>query len=280
MDCSEEEWFSALANPEVELRVDRLGRARVQKSWRLVNRRVPEHYLFFILEEEGVLEVGGMTHHLSPGALYWAPPMMTHSLRAAAADNPFTFYHLRFELLDRGQGLAFRETGLYLPQAMGLERELSSLYDELRLHVPYSTLRFRALLTAFLVEVLRLSGRHDEGGRVLDSRQRRLLMAHMEEVLPGALDARAWAEVVGLSPDYFTRIFRHTYGAAPRTFIMQERMRRARELLQTTPLTVSEVARSCGYVDLFVFSRLFKRENGCSPRHYRNLASRGVRPSG
>jgi AraC-like DNA-binding protein len=236
----------------------------------LENRRVREHYLFFLVRERGVLEFGGRTHMLDPGSLCWLPPRAIHSLRPVDPSRPFTFYHLRFELLDGGVPLVFREEGVVLPRASALELDLAILYDELRLRVPHSDLRFRSLLTALLIESLRLERRGRERGPVLAPPQRRLLMDHMEEVLPGPLDARSWARVVGFTPDYFTRLFRRTYGQSPRSFIMEERMRRAAELLTGTAATVGEVARSCGYEDLFVFSRLFKKVYGRSPRGYRN----------
>ena len=47
------------------------------------------------------------------------------------------------------------------------------------------------------------------------------------------------------------------------------RVARARFLLDTTTLTVAEVAAELGYSDPLYFSRLFRRAQGQSPRDYR-----------
>ena len=50
------------------------------------------------------------------------------------------------------------------------------------------------------------------------------------------------------------------------------RMRRAAELLETTPASVGEIALECGYMDFSAFSRAFRNHYGLSPRDYRHSA--------
>ena len=47
------------------------------------------------------------------------------------------------------------------------------------------------------------------------------------------------------------------------------RMERAKTLLRLSELTVSEVARLCGFSDASYFAGKFKQIFGCTPRAYR-----------
>jgi len=83
------------------------------------------------------------------------------------------------------------------------------------------------------------------------------------------LGAEDIASAVGLDRTYLSSLFKNAYGVPLQTFLLQYRMRRARELLRNPSLSVSDVARSVGYPDPFLFSKMFKRVCGVSPTAYR-----------
>ena len=51
--------------------------------------------------------------------------------------------------------------------------------------------------------------------------------------------------------------------------LLEQRMKRAKELLVYTNKTITEIAEETGYTDLFYFSKTFKKNNGISPNEYR-----------
>ncbi len=79
------------------------------------------------------------------------------------------------------------------------------------------------------------------------------------------------AEICGISYTYFKRLFRLVYSSSPHEYIKNLRMKRARELLRTPYISVTEVASACGYCDIYYFSKVFKEENKCTPSEYRRL---------
>ncbi|MCQ4087624.1 AraC family transcriptional regulator [Saccharibacillus sp. JS10] len=83
------------------------------------------------------------------------------------------------------------------------------------------------------------------------------------------LGAEDIARAVGLDRTYLSSLFKNAYGVPLQTFLLQYRMRRARELLRNPSLSVSDVARSVGYPDPFLFSKMFKRVCDVSPTAYR-----------
>ncbi|UGU33119.1 helix-turn-helix transcriptional regulator [Mycolicibacterium smegmatis] len=77
------------------------------------------------------------------------------------------------------------------------------------------------------------------------------------------------AAIVGLGTSHLNALFRQRTGIGPLEFQQQLRMSRARELLDTTTLTIAAVARTAGFNDPLYFSRQFTKVHGLSPAAYR-----------
>ncbi len=83
------------------------------------------------------------------------------------------------------------------------------------------------------------------------------------------------AERIGLSPAYFSRLFKRVTGLTFQEYLIQLRIARAQQLLLEGRLHIAEVARESGFRDPYYFSRLFHRRIGCCPSEYQ----RGSWPS-
>ena len=68
-----------------------------------------------------------------------------------------------------------------------------------------------------------------------------------------------------INPDYFTRLFGKEVGLSIPEFIMQERLKAAKEMIIQTDMSISEIASSVGYTNFSYFSKLFKMMFGMSP---------------
>lgn len=77
------------------------------------------------------------------------------------------------------------------------------------------------------------------------------------------------AQQVGISADYLTDCFRQELGITPMTYLRRYRIRQARELLETTDLSIMQVAMAVGFSEGAHFTRTFQREVGMTPRAYR-----------
>jgi AraC-like DNA-binding protein len=78
------------------------------------------------------------------------------------------------------------------------------------------------------------------------------------------------AKLCHLSRFQFSRNFKKEQGLTFRDFVVQLRVRRAAELMRRArPLSVTEAAFVVGFNDLSHFSRMFRRQFGVLPSHYR-----------
>jgi AraC-like DNA-binding protein len=104
---------------------------------------------------------------------------------------------------------------------------------------------------------------HDDTFRRL-CRARDLLAAEYQSQL--LLDHAA--RQACLSPFHFHRLFRATFGETPHDFLTRIRMDRARRLLASGELTVTEVCMEIGYSSLGSFSTKFQATVGRAPTEY------------
>ena len=72
-----------------------------------------------------------------------------------------------------------------------------------------------------------------------------------------------------LSPYHFIRLFRRIYKQTPHQYLVQQRIARAKELLRTTELPITEICIAVGFESLGSFSTLFRKVAGISPSAYR-----------
>lgn len=82
------------------------------------------------------------------------------------------------------------------------------------------------------------------------------------------------AQRSAMSGRTFLRRFRDAAGMTPQAWLTQERVARARELLEASRLTHDEVARHCGYETTEAFRAAFRKVVGVAPGAYRDTFSR------
>ena len=74
-----------------------------------------------------------------------------------------------------------------------------------------------------------------------------------------------------MSVTHYSALFRRHGGFAPIDFLIRQRVQHACRLLDTTSLSVGEVAERTGYADPYYFTRCFRRVMGVAPRAYRKV---------
>jgi AraC family transcriptional regulator len=76
------------------------------------------------------------------------------------------------------------------------------------------------------------------------------------------VDNDVLARMANYSPCHFIRTFRAAYQETPHAFLVDQRLQRARRLLRTTVLAVTEVAQASGFENRCAFARLFRQRFG------------------
>lgn len=77
------------------------------------------------------------------------------------------------------------------------------------------------------------------------------------------------ADYVGLTPAYCSAMIKETTGTSFSKSLIGMRIGKAKELLLNTKKKIYEIAMETGYSDVKYFNRVFKKETGITPVHYR-----------
>ena len=83
------------------------------------------------------------------------------------------------------------------------------------------------------------------------------------------IDLREISEQACLSRYHFLRLFREAFETTPHQYLIQRRIEKAKELLLTGRLSVTDVCFEVGFESLGSFSALFRRCVGDAPINYR-----------
>lgn len=109
---------------------------------------------------------------------------------------------------------------------------------------------------------------------------RRLRLARdvMDREWARPLDLTQVAAVAGYSRFHFVRLFRRAYGETPGQYLSRRRIDRAKDLLSSANLTITEICMLVGFSSLGTFCTRFKQQVGLTPGEYRARAQQAGQP--
>lgn len=79
------------------------------------------------------------------------------------------------------------------------------------------------------------------------------------------------SSIAHMSPSHFSRVFKSQTGFSPYDYVLTARLNRAKELLQKTNMTISQIAESTGFNSEANFVYFFTGNVGISPGKFRKL---------
>jgi AraC-like DNA-binding protein len=140
---------------------------------------------------------------------------------------------------------------------------------------------YRARCTGRLLELLVVLARQYHampGGDTQRLVQLARAIGYVESHVTLPITLAEVAAAAELTPRTLLRAFRRATGRSPLDHQAHLRLARARELLATTRLPVTDIAFRLGYGDSNYFARLFRRRQGCTPTAWRR--AHAARPAG
>jgi AraC family transcriptional regulator len=77
------------------------------------------------------------------------------------------------------------------------------------------------------------------------------------------------SEEVEISQFHFCRLFKQSTGMTPHTYLIQQRVERAKQLLKRKEGTMLDIAIECGFANPSHFAKHFRKHTGISPKQFR-----------
>ena len=81
------------------------------------------------------------------------------------------------------------------------------------------------------------------------------------------------ASIACMNQFYFLRQFKKVFHRTPVQYLQENRLKKARQLLTYSEMSIKEVCWEVGYTDLAAFSKLFKIKSKCSPSNFRKITA-------
>jgi AraC family transcriptional regulator len=103
----------------------------------------------------------------------------------------------------------------------------------------------------------------------LDTRRLGRLLEYVEDHLADDFSVTDLSRAAGSSPTEITSGLRAATGFSPWQFVLLRRIERAKSLLTSSQLAITEIALHCGFSSSQHFATAFKKQTGTTPSAYR-----------
>ena len=233
-----------------------------------------EGILIFCTRGKGWAEIDGRRFTIAASEVLFIPANKPHAY-GADDDDPWSIHWAHFAgtaAASYASLLPAHEYVLSIPSADA--KEIARLFREsYRLASTGLTERTLLLASHILRYVLGLlffqTGRSLGGGSHALAHDLSKSIAFMRANLSRSLTLHELSSQAGLSPTRYSLLFREQTGSSPVDHHIRLRMQAACHYLDTTALSIKEVAAKLGYDDPYYFSRIFQKILGSSPLAYR-----------
>nr|WP_068777151.1 AraC family transcriptional regulator [Paenibacillus sp. FJAT-26967] len=235
------------------------------------------YILHYVHSGSGTYRIGDKTYTLTAGQGFLIPPGTLVYYRADQTD-PWTYSWVGFKGL---HAKAFMQRAQLSPEDpvfdAGRGSWLELFYSELEsaLAEPHGDLLSQSTLYRLIAELIRCSPSAAAKPGPSNTKEAYVGKAieYMESSYSQRISIADIARFVGLDRTYLSSLFKVRFGVSLQIYLLEYRMNRAVQLLRSSKeLTVSDVARSVGYTDPFLFSKMFKKVIGSSPSSCREPA--------
>lgn len=238
-----------------------------------MRENVAYYLLMVTYDGEGILEYDGCQFTLTKGSVFLIDCRLPHFYKTVGpkwehAEILFggAYSQQYFDVIRKSKSYVF-----YQSESGRLQRTLESLVQLYGDVVPNRELLISAKLNELLDEVLRTSIPHQKALNLMPENLKQTVL-YITEHYMDHLKIDDLAAHCKLSNSYFLRIFRQYMNCTPKSYILTLQIENAKQLLEMSTKSVSEIAEAVGVYEVRYFCYLFRQHVGVTPREYRQRA--------
>lgn len=234
-----------------------------------------EYYKFhYILDGKGIYETNGQRYELHKGQGFLVTPG-TICYYEADANEPWTYCWVGFDGIKASalirQAQLSDESPIYTwEKSEFFEHSIQQMKQSKSMKAGRE-LKLTGLLYLWLSAMIDCRGSELKDKAKENSKEHYIAqVVHFIEVnYANKITVQSISQFVGLQRSYLSALFKEVMGISLQDYLISYRMRKACELLSGTTLMVGDIARSVGYEDPLLFSKMFKKSMQLSPTQYR-----------
>lgn len=97
-----------------------------------------------------------------------------------------------------------------------------------------------------------------------------LAVRYINQNISQKITLQQLSDITNYSIPHLRRLFYETFGISPLNYITEQRIKRAKEIIEIEDLPISQVADLCGFENTSYFIKQFKNSTGTTPKEYRS----------
>ena len=262
------EWarLATLKQATVQLHPSFIGYRGRDDAWSNQAWLPLEHHHIFFLVDEGHcdMQLGSRTVRFGPGECFLLHPDTGPTI---AFSQKIRFHEVYIKILNNSIEEEINQDLMCIQQAWDLGPSIDALavYRQqdpqshlLRYSVAQLLLRFDALFQEQTV-----------GSHALSTAQCNTLIRWTRDHIEHCPEPRDIAQLLDLTPDYCSRVFKQRFSMSLRDWLIRERIQEAARRLRERSDSVENIGLSLGFSNPAHFSRQFKKHMHCTPSHWR-----------
>ncbi|QUL56281.1 AraC family transcriptional regulator [Paenibacillus tritici] len=237
---------------------------------------VRSHYLLhYVVDGEGFFEVDGTRYELRRGQGFLICPDIITYYQAGTA-NPWSYCWFGFEgtsaeTLLKQAGISKSSPIFCYDQDNRIEQYLQMMIESGGLGKARET-KLTGLLYLLLSLLIESSPVTSPEYEYTESRTEiyvEKVTNFIEMNYPYKFTVEDIARFIGLNRSYLCSLFKQSMHLSIQEYLIRHRINKACEMMGNTGLSIADISRSVGYNDPLLFSKMFKKVKGSSPKHYR-----------
>lgn len=247
-------------------------------GWQLPSQKLPNSLMVFVREGTARWTIGGENFVAGTENLIFVPEGVRHSA-VSVGTKPFCAIFVHFTARVLGVQCVLDLLG-FPPKVDGDENFAKAAFELTRLfHLKPQgwKLRGTALVTDVLLRCVQEQPQlFRPTASPKDAKAIKLLCPAFQlfASTDGKVTVSDLAKAAMCSPTHLRRLFQKAIGMSPKEWLLERRLQKAAQLLQTTDRTVQQIADICGFESLSHFTRYFKVKFGVTPAQYRRTVVR------
>lgn len=250
-------------------------------DWKLVRHEHDHFQMIYFLSGSGCLFLADREYRIRPGDLFLIKPYKKHGL---APSSPLKTLDLKFRVYDAD----FRQNLLKATERITEKGPtLATLFEHIRWEGEATSYLYRESCNLTLLQILIHYLRQDRQEPDMGVAELPEQELPNDEVVRRALEfiRSHYAEDLNLprladtlqrSDRHIRQHFEECLGVPPMRYLVQYRIRRAKELIQYSDYALKEIAELVGFKTIHHFTRVFREITGESPGAWRRKYQAGI----
>jgi len=231
----------------------------------------PENIIFYCCSGRGWYETSYGYFRVYPNQFFILPNNQTHRY-GSDSDDPWSIYWIMFSG-KISEEITNMETieHCFKPHTLLCPQKFFDLYEDM-FEILSGGVTITNLLSANMnlwLILMQFMHQAIDRNKKLEFTPIIEIINFMKMNIASKLTINEMARIISYSPSKFYRLFKSQTGYSPLDYFIHLKMQSACDYLNNSDLRIKEIAPLVGYEDQYLFTRIFTRIVGQSPRKYR-----------